>query len=715
MSNTKIALVGNPNCGKTTMFNCLTGSNQYVGNWPGVTVEHKAGELKGHKDVEVIDLPGIYSLSPYTPEEVVSRNYLIKGEPDVILNLVDASNIERNLYLTTQCLEMGVPVTIAMNMMDIVRSNGDTIDVDKLAVELGCQIVETSALLGEGVQEAANKALSAVGTSKPKVMTFSMEVEHALHYIQDVVGHRLMGQHERWLLIKLFEGDAEVMAQCKITPEERTKITDIVKKCEQQLDDDAAAIITKERYDYIEALMHKAVVKAEVGLTISDKIDAIVTNRFLAMPIFAAIMFLVYYIAVETIGSMATDWVNDTLVGEWIQPWAQAKLEAMAVEESMISLVVDGIIGGVGAPLGFAPQMAVVFLLLSFLEDCGYMSRIAFIMDSLFRKFGMSGRSFIPLLISAGCGVPGIMSARTIISERDRRLTMMTTTFIPCSAKLPVIALFAGAIMGGQWYMAPSMYFLGFVAVLVASVILKKSFLFDGEPTPFVMELPPYHMPLAKNVLMHTWERVSGFLKKAGTVIFLCSVVMWYLASYGIVEGHVVMVEETEQCFLAIIGGAIAPLFAPLGFGSWQAVSAAFSGFVAKETIVSTLAILGNLAEATEEDEELWKAIMAFFPNAMAAFSFLIFNLLDSPCLAAIATMSREQNSMKWTWATIIFQNGFAYCVCLMVYQLGRVFVLGEAINAWTYVGFAVLAMFVFLLVRPEKKKGMALKTVEVK
>lgn len=716
MSKIKIALVGNPNCGKTTMFNELTGSNQYVGNWPGVTVEHKEGQLKGRRDVAVIDLPGIYSLSPYTPEEVVSRNYLINGEPDVILNLVDASNIERNLYLTTQCLEMGVPVAIAMNMMDIVRSNGDDINIDRLAAELGCQIVETSALLGEGVQEAAGKALSAVGTSKPKVMTFSMEVEHALHYIQDVVGHRLMGQHERWLLIKLFERDHEVMEQCRITPEEAQRIDAIIRECEELLDDDAAAIITKERYDYIEALMHKAVVKAEAGLTLSDKIDAVVTNRYLALPIFAAAMFLVYYIAVETIGSMATDWVNDTLVAETIQPWAQAKLEAMAVDASMISLVVDGIIGGVGAPLGFAPQMAVVFLMLSFLEDCGYMSRIAFIMDSLFRKFGMSGRSFIPLLISAGCGVPGIMSARTIISERDRRLTMMTTTFIPCSAKLPVIALFAGAIMGGEWWMAPCMYFIGFAAVLVASVILKKSFLFDGEPTPFVMELPPYHMPLLKNVLMHTWERVSGFIKKAGTIIFLCCVVMWYLATYGVVDGAVAMVEDTEHCFLAILGGAIAPLFAPIGFGSWQAVSAAFSGFIAKESIVSTLAILGNLAEATEEDEELWKAVMAFFPNAMAAFSFLIFNLLDSPCLAAVATMAREQNSAKWAWATIIFQNGFAYCVCFMTYQLGRVFVLGEVMNAWTYAAAAMLVVFLGLLLRPESKgKSVQLSSLEVK
>lgn len=703
MKQIKIALIGNPNCGKTTMFNDLTGSNQYVGNWPGVTVEKKEGSLKGHDDVIITDLPGIYSLSPYTLEEVVSRNYLLQNDVDGVLNLVDGSNIERNLYLTTQVMEMGYPVTIALNMIDIVRKNGDKIDTAKLAAELGCEIVETSALQGEGTGEAAEKAIKAVGGAAPKYMRFCSEVEDALTAIAREAGNKVHGMSERWLLVKLFERDKKIADALGLSQGEQAKIEEIIAACEEAMDDDSESIITNERYNYIGELMSNAVVKGQTGLTISDKIDSIVTNRFLALPIFAIIMFLVYYIAVETIGTVVTDFTNDTLFGEWIQPWVQERMEAAECEDWLVSLVVDGIIGGIGAPIGFAPQMAIVFLLLSFLEDCGYMARVAFIMDRFFRQFGMSGKSFIPLLISAGCGVPGIMASRTIENETDRRLTIMTTTFIPCGAKLPVIALLSGAIMGGDWYMAPIMYFVGFFAVITACIILKKTELFAGDPAPFVMELPPYHLPAAKNVLLHTWERVAGFLKKAGTIIFLCCVVMWFLASFGIDEGSVAMV-DTEKSFVAYIGNGLAPIFAPLGFDSWQAVAAAFSGFVAKESIVSTMAILAGLAEAAEDEPDLWTAVMAFFPSAVAAFSFLVFNLLDSPCLAAISTMSQEMNSKKWTWATILFQNLYAYGICLMVYQFGRVFVGGEAFSFGTAVAVVFLIAFLYLLFRPAKK-----------
>ncbi len=703
MKQIKIALVGNPNCGKTTMFNDLTGSNQYVGNWPGVTVEKKEGGLKGHDDVIITDLPGIYSLSPYTLEEVVSRNYLLESDVDGVLNLVDGSNIERNLYLTTQVMEMGYPVTIAMNMIDIVRKNGDKIDIKKLGEELGCEIVETSALQGEGTQEAAERAIAAIGAGAPKYMHFSEEVEAALQKLAAVAGRKVQGAAERWLLVKLFERDKEIMKAVHLTSDEQAKVEEIVAACEEALDDDAESIITSERYDYIGKLMEKAVTKGHTGLTASDKIDSIVTNRFLALPIFAIVMFLVYFIAVDTIGTIVTDFTNDTLFGEWIQPWVQEHMEAAECEDWLVSLVVDGIIGGIGAPIGFAPQMAVVFLLLSFLEDCGYMARVAFIMDRFFRQFGMSGKSFIPLLISSGCGVPGIMASRTIENEKDRRLTIMTTTFIPCGAKLPVIALLSGAIMGGDWYMAPIMYFVGFFAVISACIILKKTELFAGDPAPFVMELPPYHLPAAKNVLLHTWERVAGFLKKAGTIIFLCCVVMWFLATFGIDEGSVGMV-DTEKSFIAYIGNGIAPIFALLGFNSWQAVAAAFSGFVAKESIVSTMAILAGLADEAEDSADLWTAVMGFFPSAAAAFTFLVFNLLDSPCLAAISTMSQEMNSKKWTWSTIIFQNVYAYSIGLMVYQFGRVFVGGEAFDFGTGIACVFLAGFLYLFFRPAKK-----------
>ena len=713
MKETKIALVGNPNCGKTTMFNELTGSKQYVGNWPGVTVEKKEGRLKGHDDVIITDLPGIYSLSPYTLEEVISRNYLLDNDVDAILNLVDGSNIERNLYLTTQVLEMGIPVAIAMNMMDIVRKNGDLLHIERLQKALGCTIVETSALRGEGVQQAAEAAMAAARGSAPNYLRFSDEVEAALKAIQKEVGSKIEGSSKRFLAVKIFERDAKIMAALNLTEGEKARVEDIIMMCEEQLDDDSESIITNERYNYIAKVKAAAVVKGQVGLTTSDKIDRIVTNRFLALPIFAAVMFLVYYIAIDSLGTIVTDFTNDTLFGEWIQPWVQEKLEAAGTEDWLVSLVVDGIIGGIGAPLGFAPQMAIVFLLLSFLEDCGYMARVAFIMDRFFRQFGMSGKSFIPLLISSGCGVPGIMASRTIENEKDRRLTIMTTTFIPCSAKLPVIALLSGAIMGGDWYMAPLMYFIGFFAVVTSCIILKKSELFAGDPAPFVMELPPYHFPAVKNLFLHTWERVAGFLKKAGTVIFLCCVAMWFLASFGMVDGSLSLVEETEQSFIAVIGNGLAPIFAPLGFASWQAVAAAFSGFVAKEAIVSTMAILVGLAEATEEEPDLWQAVMAMFPNAVAAFTFLVFNLLDSPCLAAISTMGQEMNSKKWTIATILFQNLYAYSVCLVMYQLGRVFVGGEAFNAGTAAAVVFVVGFIYLLFRPAKKGSKNVLSVE--
>ncbi len=706
MSEIKIALAGNPNCGKTTMFNELTGSNQYVGNWPGVTVEKKEGSMKGRRDVIITDLPGIYSLSPYTLEEVISRKYLLEAGVDAILNLVDGSNIERNLYLTTQLLEMGIPVAVALNMMDVVRKNEDRINTPKLAEELGCVIVETSALNGEGVHEAAARAAALAGSSghAPKMLRFAPEIEDTLEQIAEIAGAKVAGPSRRWLLIKLFERDREINRELALDEAAREQIEAAIGACENLLDDDSESIIANERYNFIGRLMESAVSKGSMGMKTSDKIDRIVTNRYLALPIFAVVMFLVYYIAVTSLGTIVTDFTNDTLFGEWIQPAVEEFLDNAGTEEWMVSLVVDGIIGGLAAPIGFAPQMAILFLFLSFLEDCGYMARVAFIMDRIFHKFGLSGKSFIPLLISSGCGVPGIMASRTIENEKDRRLTIMTSTFIPCGAKLPVIALISGAIMGGAWWMAPAMYFIGIFAVIISCVILKKTQLFAGDPAPFVMELPAYHIPSARTILIHTWERVWGFLKKAGTILFLCCVVMWFLATFGLEEGSIAMV-ETEDSFISIIGGAIAPLFAPLGFNSWQAVASAFSGFVAKEAIVSTMAILSGLAEASEEDPDLWAAIMTMFPGAVAAFSFLVFNLLDSPCLAAISTMSKEMNSKKWTFATIVYQNLFAYAVTFMLYQFGRVLVGGEAWDIGTGIAALVLAAFLYLLVRPTPRK----------
>ncbi|MDO4177570.1 MAG: ferrous iron transport protein B [Phascolarctobacterium sp.] len=705
MKETIIALVGNQNCGKTTLFNDLTGANQYVGNWPGVTVEKKEGHLKGSDNVKIADLPGIYSLSPYSPEEIISRNYALGEDVDSILNLVDASNIERNLYLTTQVMEMGKPVAIALNMMDIVKSRGDKIDVKRLSQLLGCEIIETCGIDGKGVKEAAQAAVKAVGgdVSKQAVIKFAAPVEKAIQGIDELLGAKLPKQTKRWYLVKLFERDKKVLEGLALSSEENKKLNAIVNACEDKLGDDAESIISNERYNFIEAIIKDAVVKNDSVNTISDKIDKLVTSRIFALPIFLGVMFLVYYIAMDSIGADMTDWVNDVLFGEIIQPGVQEWMEGAGCEEWLTSLVVDGIIAGVGAPLGFAPQMAVLFFMLSFLEDCGYMSRIAFIMDKIFRFFGLSGKSFIPLIVSSGCGVPGIMATRTIENERDRRMTIMTTTFIPCGAKLPVIALFSGVIMGGEGWMATAMYFIGIASVILACLILKKCAMFAGDPAPFVMELPPYHMPTLKNLFMHTWERVSDFLKKAGTIIFVCCAAMWFLSSFGFEEGALAMVEDNANSFIGVIGGAIAPIFAPLGFDTWQAVAASITGFVAKEGIVSTIAIVSGLEEPEEVEEakELFDATRALFPSVSAAFSFLVFNLMDSPCFAAIAAINREMNSKKWTFRAIAFQNIYAYLLCTVIYQFGRVFVEGEAFNAMTGVAAVIVVFAIYLVLRP--------------
>ena len=697
----KIALAGNPNSGKTTLFNALTGSNQYVGNWPGVTVEKKEGKLKKHDDVIIEDLPGIYSLSPYTLEEVVSRNYLVTERPDAVLNIVDGTNLERNLYLTTQLTELGIPVVIAINMMDIVRKNGDQINIQELSRELGCKIIEISALKGDGIQAAAEAAVAAAKSAKTIPMhTFSGPVEHAIAHIEEAELNGVSAEQQRWYAIKIFERDEKVLAQLRIPKETLDHIELDIKAAERELDDDAESIITNERYVYIATLLKGCYKKKNAGrMSPSDKIDRVVTNRWLALPIFAVIMFLVYYISVTTLGTVVTDWTNDTLFGAWIQPAVGTWLTNIGAADWINSLVVDGILGGLAAPIGFAPQMAIVFLFLSVLEDCGYMARVAFIMDRIFRRFGLSGKSFIPFLISSGCGVPGIMASRTIENEKDRRMTMITTTCIPCGAKLPVIALIAGFLMGGAWWMAPLMYFSGIAVVIISCIILKKMKLFSGDPAPFVMELPQYHFPSVKGVLLHVWERVWAFLKKAGTILFLCCVVMWFLGSFGIQDGVFGLV-DTESSFLAVIGGAIAWIFAPLGFGTWQAVASSLSGFVAKEGIVSTMGVLSGLGDVEEYASSMHAQFAAFFPTSISAISFLYFNLFDSPCLAAISTMSREMGSKKFFWFAILFQNVTAYCIALMVYQIGGLLTGEVAFSAATVVAFAVLAGVLYLLFR---------------
>ena len=703
----RIALAGNPNCGKTTLFNALTGSNQYVGNWPGVTVEKKEGKLRKHDNVIIQDLPGIYSLSPYTLEEVVSRTYLVTERPDVILNIIDGTNLERNLYLTTQLTELGIPVVVAINMMDVVKKNGDKINLSELSRELGCKVVEISALKGTGIDAAAQAAIDAAKNAKTVPMhTFSGPVEHAIAHIEEAVVHNMPEEQHRWYAIKVFERDEKVLEQLKVPADVMSHVEADIKAAEQELDDDAEAIITNERYVYIASILKGCYKKKNAGqMSTSDKIDRIVTNRILALPIFVVIMTLVYYISVSTIGGIVTDFTNDTLFGEWIQPAVATFLENIGAAEWVVSLVVDGIIGGLAAPIGFAPQMAIVFFFLSLLEDCGYMARVAFIMDRIFRKFGLSGKSFIPFMISSGCGVPGIMATRTIENEKDRRMTMITTTFMPCGAKLPVIALIAGFLMGGSWWFAPVMYFLGIAIIIISCIILKKTKMFSGDPAPFVMELPQYHFPSMKGVLLHVWERVWAFLKKAGTILFLCCAVMWFLGSFGVQDGQFGLV-DTEYCLLAVIGNAIAWIFKPLGFGTWQAVASSLSGFVAKEGILSTMGVLAGLGEVEEYAVSMHDQFAAFFPSSIAAISFLCFNLFDSPCLAAISTMAKEMGNRKFFWLALLFQNVLAYAVSLMVYQIGGVLCGEVTFGVATVVAILVLVAVLYLLFRPDPNKA---------
>ena len=710
----RIALAGNPNCGKTTMFNNLTGANQYVGNWPGVTVEKKEGKLKGKKDVIITDLPGIYSLSPYTLEEVVSRDYILNEHPDVIVNLVDATNIERNLYLTTQLMETGIPVVIALNMADLLEKREIKIDTERLSMVLGCPIIETSALKGDGLNKLMEEAIRTANTKEVELPAdiFSADLEKAIENVKQQLPASITEDKKRWYAVKLLENDSKVSGSMSLGTAARSVVEDARKALESKHDNDMESIVTDERYQFIQKVVKTTVKKAKGKLTVSDRIDQIVTNRILGIPIFIAVMFIVYYISVSTIGTFVTDWTNDVFVVA-IQDAVSGFLESLGASEMILSLVVEGIIGGLGAVLGFVPQMAILFLFLSILEDCGYMVRIAFVMDRVFRHFGLSGKSFIPLLISSGCGIPGIMASRTIEQDNDRRLTIMTATFIPCGAKLPVIALMGGVMASyatGSYeaggLVAPLMYFLGIVAVLVSAIILKKTKPFSGKPAPFVMELPQYHIPSVKTVLMHVWERLKGFIIKAGTILFLACVVMWFLGGFGFAEDGSFGMVESGQSLLAVIGGVFAPIFAPLGFGEWQPVAASLSGFTAKEAIVSTMGVLANVSEdLAEEASVVAPAVAMWFPSAMAAFSFLLFNMLDSPCLAAIATMAQQMQSKKWFWFAIVFQNLFAYVVCLIVYQLGSV-LTGGAFGIWTIIALILLAVLLFLLFRPDPYKN---------
>ena len=710
-----IALAGNPNCGKTTMFNALTGANQYVGNWPGVTVEKKEGKLKNQKDVTVTDLPGIYSLSPYTLEEVVSRDYLLKEKPDVIIDLVDATNIERNLYLATQLLEIGIPVVIALNMVDLLKKNNIHINVKGLSSALGCPIVETSALKGTGLKEVVDEAIKCANQHRvpSKQMEFPKAVEKAVNEIEGLVPANISEENRRWYAVKLLERDSKVKEGLNLPVSAQSRIEEIASELEKAEDDDTESIVTDGRYQYIQKVVSANVKRSGNKMTVSDKIDRIVTNRILGLPIFILTMFIVYYVSVTTVGTMVTDWTNDSFVGT-IQSVVSDGLGNAGVADWLVSLVSDGIIGGLGAVLGFVPQMAILFLFLSILEDCGYMVRIAFVMDRVFRHFGLSGKSFIPLLISSGCGIPGIMASKTIEADNDRRLTIMTATFIPCGAKLPVIALMGGimtAYATGDYvaagFITPLMYFIGVIAVLVSAIILKKTKPFSGKPAPFVMELPQYHIPSVKTVLLHVWERLKGFIIKAGTILFLATVIMWVLSSIGSTGSGIGFVEDSNDSIMAILGGILAPIFAPLGFGKWQPVAASISGFSAKESIVSTMGVLANVAGDDAEDTMIvGAAIKAWFPTAVAAFSFLLFNLLDSPCLAAISTMAHEMQSRKWFWFAILFQNIFAYVVTLCVYQIGLVVTGAGSFGIGTIVALILVAIILFLLFRPDPYKN---------
>lgn len=707
----RIALAGNPNTGKTTLFNALTGSNQYVGNWPGVTVEKKEGKLKGHKDVIITDLPGIYSLSPYTLEEVVARNYLLDEKPDAIINIIDGTNLERNLYLTTQITELGIPVVVAINMMDVVQKSGNVLDLANLCTLIGASVVEISALRNKGIHELTAKALEIANqkiAAKPS-HRFEDDVEHALTSIENILAG--VDSHvKKWYAIKLFERDEKIQEKLSLKPSDIASIEQIIVDVERKMDDDAESIITGERYNYISSIIDKCFQKRVRNKeTLSDRIDKIVTDRILGLPIFALVMFAVYFLSITTIGTMMTDWVNDVLFGEIIPPAIETFLAGIGTANWLMSMILDGIIAGVGAVLGFLPQMIVLFLCLALLESCGYMARIAFIMDRIFRKFGLSGKSFIPILVGVGCSVPGIMASRTIENDRDRKITIMTTSFVPCGAKLPIIAMIAGALFNNSPWVASSAYFVGFAAIVVSGIILKKTKLFEGDPSPFVIELPAYHMPTASNVFQSVKERAWGFVKKAGTIIFLASIVIWFLSNFGIVNGSFGMVEDLSEGFLANIGNAIAWIFAPLGFGRWQAAVATVTGLVAKEVVVTNFGILYGFGEVSEAGEEIWTALRGDF-TALSAYTFLLFNLLCAPCFAAIGAIRREMNSGKWTWYALGYQTLFAYSVSLIVYQIGGL-ILGEvSFSAFTVLAFLVLAYLIYLLVRPAKAAGFARK-----
>ena len=699
----KIALAGNPNCGKTTLFNALTGSNQFVGNWPGVTVEKKEGKLKGHKDVTIMDLPGIYSLSPYTLEEVVARNYLINERPDAILNIVDGTNIERNLYLSTQIMELGIPVIMAVNMMDIVEKNGDKIHIDKLAKKLGCEVVTISALKGTGIKEAADKAVQIAqkkGAAVP-VHEFDKDVEAVIRTVESKLGSDIVNEQKRFFAIKLLEKDDKITEQMKSVPDVSAEI----KQLEDKFDDDTESIITNERYVYISSIIGDCVTKNKKNaMTTSDKIDRIVTNRWVALPIFAVVMWVVYYVSVTTVGTFVTDWTNDVLFGEIIPPAIENLLNAIHCADWLQGLILDGIVAGVGAVLGFVPQMLVLFLFLAFLESCGYMARVAFIMDRIFRKFGLSGKSFIPMLIGSGCGVPGIMASRTIENDRDRKMTIMTTTFVPCGAKLPIIALIAGALFNGASWVAPSAYFVGIAAIICSGIILKKTKLFAGDPAPFVMELPAYHWPTVSNVLRSMWERGWSFIKKAGTIILMSTIVLWFLMNFGWVDGSFGMLEaeQLNDSILASIGSVIAPLFAPLGWGDWKMAVAAVTGLIAKENVVGTFGVLFGFGEVAEDGQEIWGQLAGSL-STVAAYSFLVFNLLCAPCFAAMGAIKREMNNAKWFWTAIGYQTLLAYVVSLCIYQIGNLF-LGGSFGIGTVVAVLLVIGFVYLLVRPYKQ-----------
>ncbi len=708
----RIALAGNPNSGKTTLFNALTGSNQFVGNWPGVTVEKKEGKIKGYttkgEEAILVDLPGVYSLSPYTLEEVVSRNYLVGEKPDAIINIIDGTNLERNLYLTTQLTELGIPVIVAVNMMDLVKKNGEELDIERLGKDIGCKVVEISALKGEGIDQLAQRAVAIAKGNKKTVPAHKFEgcVEHAIAHIEEALTGRVDATMERWYAVKLFERDEKVRESLNLQADLLQHIENDIVACEKEMDDDSESIITGERYNYIGSIIEDCYKKrVKKQMSVSDKIDSIVTNRFLALPIFAVVMFLVYYIAVTKVGGPLTDWTNDVLFGEWIIPGAQSFFESIGCAEWLTGLLVDGVVSGVGAVLGFVPQMLVLFLLLAFLEGCGYMARIAFIMDRVFRKFGLSGKSFIPMLIGTGCGVPGVMASRTIENDRDRKMTIMTTTFIPCGAKLPIIALIAGALFDDAPWVAPSAYFVGIAAIICSGIILKKTKMFAGDPAPFVMELPAYHIPTVGNVLRSTWERGWSFIKKAGTIILLSTIFVWFAQGFGFEGGSFGMVEDMNNSILASIGSAIAWIFNPLGWGDWKAAVAAITGLVAKENVVGTFGILYGFAEVNGDNGiEIWGSLA----NAMtpvAAYSFLVFNLLCAPCFAAMGAIKREMNNTKWFWFAIGYQTLLAYVVALCIYQIGTLITAGT-FGLGTVVAFVLVIGFLYLLFRPYKESN---------